>query len=202
MALQHPGVWRGPDGAFESLLPDGFKQGTIRAMASYQAGGVSPEQPNTPGHAAIWFGSRDSFVDLGAPYGDSTIIEGCCDVEQVGTIWLKRAWLRACLWRGTPESMTVLHIPSFRQSWAYDTNGVTQVGEASISGGYLRAIAWFGSANKYVVLHKFLPSSVFASGANAVDEEGNIGGWVVLQPNQGKVPVIWVPVPSANGRKK
>jgi hypothetical protein len=118
-APHHAAVWEGSPGTWTDLHPDGWDESLIyavttsREVGSVGRGSLAPPEPGVPygyiTHAAMWSGTRQSFVDMHPP-GATGLSElyGACDRWQVGLAVINGAG-HAGLWSSTPESFVDLH---------------------------------------------------------------------------------------------
>jgi hypothetical protein len=102
------------------------------------------------GHAALWYGTAASFVDL-HPAG--AVISGAAATDgtlQGGWVSLTGNGTQAALWAGTPESF--INLTPGGGGSVYGMVPGQQVGEASI-GGQVHAVMWSGTPESIVDLH-------------------------------------------------
>jgi hypothetical protein len=99
-------------------------------------------------HAALWRGTRDSFVDLNPPGKKSSNATAISGSQQVG-----QADGHAGFWNGTADSFVDLNPSDAIGSYANDTIGSQQVGGIYVTGGYYHAALWSGTAASFQNLH-------------------------------------------------
>ncbi len=101
-------------------------------------------------HAALWFGSRDSLIDLdpGGPYLASSILDVSSDMA-VGFAVNSRGRYQAAVWTTDPLPLMIdLHDESHSQSsTAWATDGRWQGGIAG-----LNAVLWKGTPESMVIM--------------------------------------------------
>lgn len=192
-------VWQGSAESARNITPAG-----ATAAAAYDiSGGMSVGAVSFDGrhgHAILWDLELGTHVDLNPNGYLNSLAQGVFNEQQVGYVRDPATeWQRAAIWHGSADSFVNLHPFSteYQRSFAYATNGEVQVGEARLTRGGrtdFHALAWRGSAETVVDLHEFLPDAFASSGANDIDEFGNIIGWADLDFGT-TYAVIWRPVP-------
>jgi hypothetical protein len=114
----------------------------------------------------LWFGSRDSVLDMSPKGYIGGSITGLAGNMQVGHGQTSQT-SHAGLWRGTPDSFVDLHPQEATWSEASATDGVQQVGVgiALTDNAYLwQALLWNGTAESCVFLRPQGATNSFASG--------------------------------------
>jgi hypothetical protein len=181
---RHAWVWNGDAIGSDDLHPAGMWNDSIaRAIAgNQQVGNVNYfDQETTIIHAALWYGSAASAVDLHPPIADCdrSYAEDTDGVRQVGYGYFvtpdNLAPYRALLWEGSAASAVILHPPDFTHSFAEGVSGDEQVGFAfdTLEGdGYTRALLWHGSAESVISLHSdgYLATTAYAT--NGIQQVG------------------------------
>ena len=131
------------------------------------------------GHALLWSGSPESFVDLHPAGFDTSQALGASGGRQVGIreIWQPEFQQYATLWSGTASSWVNLHPASYIRSRALGISGDQQVGNAHFASGPLdiHALLWRGSASSVVNLN---PVGYYASNSFATDGYQQVG-WAI-----------------------
>lgn len=118
---------------------------TGRGIAGGQmVGELHPVSHRGNGHAVVWNGDRNSWVDLHPKGALNSIALGVGGGIQVGRVQTPTD-VFAAMWRGTPESLINLDVDGYDGTDAYATDGVYQVGTASTIQG-TQAYVWQGSA--------------------------------------------------------
>lgn len=194
----HALLWT--SGGVVDLHPRGFSGS--RALAT----DGSKQVGEGDGHALLWTGSANSFVDLhpyyvrsfvpssSIQYTDpcplsSSIAQGVSGDQQVGSGKTACGWetRHALLWQGTAGSVVDLHPYGFWESVATAVANGRQVGWGSIvNPTNVHALLWTGTADSAVDLHMFLPREFVHSQANGIDASGNIIGTADGHP------ILWV----------
>jgi len=125
------------------ILDDGWGSRIYGVSSGDQVGIVD-------GHAAMWSGTAESYVDLnptGFLYSEA---RGICGDQKVG--WGRGSTTEgnnhALLWSGTPGTWVDLNPLGFAESWAYGVSGNQQVGYGwgDDTEWYYHALMWSGSA--------------------------------------------------------
>jgi len=130
---------------YRVLTPASSISASANAISgAQQAGSVG-------GHAALWSGTPDSFVDLN-PVGASGSWVGAISGSQEAGSATVGGQSHAAIWSGTPTSFVDLNPSVASSSGAYGTSGSKQVGYV-IRGGALHAAYWSGTSNSFVDLH-------------------------------------------------
>jgi len=135
--------------------------------------------------AMLWHNTAESAVILHPTGWDTSYAYGVKNDTQVGYGFQSPGTspAQALVWHGTAESVQILG-----QGTARDTNGSTHVGTLSV--GYnSHAFRWDGDSGSGVDLHNLLPPGYSNSGANDIDEAGNIIGWA--QTPSGYMVSVW-----------
>ncbi|MEW5882727.1 MAG: PEP-CTERM sorting domain-containing protein [Armatimonadota bacterium] len=107
-------------------------------------GELHPVSHRGNGHAVVWNGDRNSWVDLHPKGALNSIALGVGRGIQVGRVQMPTD-VFAAMWRGTPESLINLDVDGYDGTDAYATDGVYQVGTASTI-QTTQAYVWQGSA--------------------------------------------------------
>ncbi|MEW5884745.1 MAG: PEP-CTERM sorting domain-containing protein [Armatimonadota bacterium] len=108
-------------------------------------GELHPVSHRGNGHAVVWNGDRNSWVDLHPKGAVNSMAFGAGGGLQVGTVLPESGPRYAALWRGSRDSILSLHVNGFDGTVAYATDGVYQVGTASTI-QTTQAYVWQGSA--------------------------------------------------------
>jgi hypothetical protein len=150
-------------------------------------------------HAALWSGTPGSLVDLNPSWLATSAAQAIARGQIVG--WGAapgvRSYRHAIVWPDANSEPVDLNPSGFDVSYAIGTNGISQVGygEAAASGYGERALVWSGTAASAVNLHAFVPPAYELSKACAIDESGNVFGWVMTADSKVGHAAQWVPVP-------
>lgn len=151
-----PVIWEGSSNSVRSLLPDGWERGEVLGMhGSVQVGQVL--RSTFTQHAAVWWGSRESFYDLHPADHHASNARGVYGDQAVGisvppNLYL---WPHATLWDLRTGLHTDLHPSVALWSEAWATDGNLQGGRVDIEaqGQGIHAALWAGSADSFVDLH-------------------------------------------------
>ena len=158
LTTDHPVLWSGSAGTMIDILPisGNWDGGSVKGMSvNRQVGFVGGSNGV---HAAMWRGTRESFVSLdftGGDYiGSNALAVGGDQV--VGTSYYARGRgaRHAILWNAISFGWTDLNPPSSQISAAGATDGQTQGGYViPIGEGQEHAALWRGTATSFVDLH-------------------------------------------------
>ncbi|MEW5882728.1 MAG: hypothetical protein AB1725_00700 [Armatimonadota bacterium] len=111
----------------------------------HMVGELHPVSHGGRGHAALWNGDRNSWVDMHPKGAVNSQAYGVGGGIQVGRVEMEGD-VFAAMWRGTRDSMVRLGAEHFEGSIAYATDGVYQVGVSVVVDGPVLAYVWQGSA--------------------------------------------------------
>lgn len=190
----HAALWRGTPQSYVDLhpLPSGYND----ESRAFDTDGVQQVgyiyRPNTPRiyRALLWSGTAQSAVDLSPPQFAVTFANAVKNGVQVGRGHNYDGGSltppRALLWRGTAASVVDLG-----EGTINDTNGTKHVG--TVAAGYAsHAFRWDGESGAGFDLHTLLPAGVYMnSGADEIDETGNIIGWAQRADTYLLEAVLW-----------
>jgi hypothetical protein len=196
----HALLWSGSATQFIDLNPDGSSSSAATGLdANHQIGLVTGPLTGGAMHAALWSGTPGSWVDLHPSWLARSAAQGIGGGQIVGSGAATgggSAW-HAILWADAASQPVDLNPSGFDVSYAIDTNGSSQVGygEAAASGYNERALVWSGTAESAVDLHAFVPPAYQLSKACAIDESGNVFGWVMTADGKVGHAAEWVLVP-------
>jgi hypothetical protein len=123
-----------------------------------------------PRSAALWSGSRESYVNLHPPQAGTSDARAVHSGTQVGKASINNLD-HACLWRGTPASWVDLHPAEASTSICLGVFGEHQVGSAVIN-GVRRASYWCGTSSSWQDLSLAIPGSWGNTQASAVWTDG------------------------------
>jgi hypothetical protein len=131
-------------------------------------------------HALLWLGAPDTVIDLHPAAYFYSYASGISGDQIVGTGHAFDSTNHALLWEGMPLLAPVsLHPAGYTQSFGAATNGSKQVGFGMRSGtSQYHALVWSGTAASAVDLHPFVGSRWVNSYAVAIDDGGNVAGFV------------------------
>jgi len=115
--------------------------------------------------AALWRGTRDSFVDLSPEGSGISEARGVSGGQQVGWVWFNAQV--AALWTGTAASFVNLNPAEATSSQANDVSNGWQVGSADFN-NVARAGYWRGTAASWTDLHSYLPAEYTSSQARGI----------------------------------
>ncbi|MBL8765295.1 MAG: hypothetical protein JNM07_13605 [Phycisphaerae bacterium] len=193
-----PTLWNTQTQQLTYLNPPPFIGGRVRAIqGNVQAGGVATE---TYGHAAMWSGSAETFVDmhpLSNPRSSEIVaMDGGVQVGDTRAL-VTQSYHHAAMWRGTPQSHIDLNPPGMVES--YGTAAAD-----GMQGGYFRqtelhgyhAALWRGSAESMIDLHPAgaresrlmgmasgqQVGSVSVIGEHAAMWSGSAASWIDMNP--------------------
>jgi hypothetical protein len=160
-----PVLWSSSAGIYVDLTPTGIGGGGIvyGIDATQQVG-------NMGGHAALWSGTPDSFVDLHPAVATYSAAYGVSGSLQVGTAHIAGVD-RPALWSGTSNSFTDLTPPGASGGFGHAASGAKQAGSVMINGS-THAALWSGSVASFMDLQAVLGSDYTNSTANAVWTDG------------------------------
>ncbi|MCH8275732.1 MAG: hypothetical protein IH851_13190 [Armatimonadetes bacterium] len=135
--------------------------------------GTSTVFRSGPGHALLWSGSAESFVDLHPEGFDASHALGVSGGRQVGfrEVWQPELRNYATMWSGSASGWVDLHVPSFRHTRAFGIGGNQQVG-AGLNGFWPHALLWRGNAASAVNLNPSGFSGSEALGTDGVQQVG------------------------------
>ncbi len=170
------------------LQPDGATGSSANAAWGDIQGGTITDSLNL-GHAALWQGQAEPWIDLTPAWARGSFLNGMDGDSQAGQILFSRQIYHAALWRGSAESVVDLH-PSdlFSGSTVNAVRGDMQVGTLrNFQTGDNHAGLWYGTAESFVDLH---PANSTQSRALATD--GILqGGWAALPGGGDGEAVLW-----------
>lgn len=135
--------------------------------------------------AAMWSGTKGSFVDLHPSGFISSTVQDVNGHSQVGNGELVGGIRNALVWFDTAASAVNLHPAGFDWSQAWGVGGGNQVGFGQITGGDIHALLWSGTASSMVDLHPAGYRTSYAYGTSATQQVGE--GAVFSRPS----PLLW-----------
>jgi hypothetical protein len=159
-------MWRGSASSFVSLHPAGFAQSWANCTTGIEHGGYAKVSTAStdPTHAMLWLGNAMGAIDL-APYGQTSVVNGCAPGVQVGTVGN-----RAAIWFGSAASYVDLH-PRFGFTSSV-ANGVTAEQTVGWGDGW-RALLWTDTDNLNVInLHPAGATSSYAWATSGSQQVG------------------------------
>jgi hypothetical protein len=190
----HAALWRGSPQSYVDLHPN--PTNTDDESRAFDTDGVQQvgykyfAGSSRPYRALLWSGTPQSAVDLSPANFAVTFAYAVKNGVQVGTGQnYDQGTLtmpRSLVWRGTAQSVVDLGFGVPR-----DTNGAQHVGTAPV--GYSNhAFRWDGTTGTGADLHNLLPAGVYVnSGAEEIDEAGNIIGWAQRADTYYLEAVLW-----------
>ncbi len=166
-----------------SMHPQGVDRSYVAAVSPTLQGGQAQVAGAGGTTAALWSGSAQTMVTMGASPTQGGAIFGIDGDTQVG--WLSSGGGHASLWHGTPQSRVDLHPALADVSQALAIAGSQQAGVAVI-GGIAHAGYWRGTAASWVDLN---PSGAVYSTAYGTD--GVFQGGVVRFSGSSNHAALW-----------
>ncbi len=161
-------------------------------------------------HAAMWFGTARSEVDLHTgPYlstglnslnaaTNTQVGGGTLEKSIVNGIEIKRFQQHALLWHGTVKSLIDLHPAGYLDSFATQFGPSKEVGYADkfdVNQNFItNAYVWSGTTASALNLHQFVPAQYPCSQAYFMDVPTGVISGTVSDCFRNIVPVLWVPV--------
>lgn len=170
------------------LHPEGASGSSANAAWGERQGGTIGDGFNL-GHAAIWQGAAEPWIDLTPAWARASYLNGMDGDTQAGQVLIGGQTFHAALWRGSAESVVDLHpLDGYRASDARAVSGNMQAGFAiHTQTGVRHAAVWNGTAESFVDLH---PANSSQSRALATDGVMQ-GGWASLPGGGDSEAVIW-----------
>ena len=170
------------------LHPEGASGSSANAAWGDRQGGTIGDSFNL-GHAAIWQGAAEPWIDLTPAWARASFLNGIHGDTQAGQVLIGSHAFHAALWSGTAESFVDLHpLDGYRDSDARAVYGDMQAGFAiHTQTGKRHAAVWNGTAESFVDLH---PANSTQSRALATDGVMQ-GGWASLPGGGDSEAVIW-----------
>ena len=173
-------MWSGSFSNAIVLHPPGAPESSAYGVSDGQQVGYFLPDPLTPGHAALWYGTAESMVDLhsDAPNVDSVALA----VHNGVQVGYGGSPYHALLWRGSAASVVDLHPTNANPSIQpyYETFATCVAG--SFQGGYgtksdkPRALMWTGTRQSVIDLHP----GYWGSKASGISCYGTAVGFVFI----------------------
>jgi hypothetical protein len=164
-----------PGTTYVLLNPDSWTTSQAGAVTAKNQGGSVETVTNGYDifvqHAALWSGTKSSFIDLHPSNWIGSYVAGISGNVQVGNVYLIDGGGHAALWNGTASSFLDLNPPGSGSSSANAISGSKIVGYATFPSGQQAAL-WSGSASNVVDLG---PIGAGASCATATDGTSTVG---------------------------
>jgi len=182
-AIPDAGIWTGTGASWTSLTPLG-PSSSIGSTGEGSHNGV--QVGSVQRHAAMWFGTAESFVDLNPMFAISSIAYDVHNGAQVGSANFGTfGFPRAILWKGTAASFRDLTSDVITSGEALGVYDFLQVGYIydDTTSNQTHASLWAGTSDSLLDLHAFLPVGYTASRAEGVwiSDAGvaYVAGWAV-----------------------
>jgi hypothetical protein len=196
-SYQLPGYWNASSAAWTGLLPPGPVAGWVNGMSADSQVGLIGIL-GVGGHAALWHGTSESFVDLhtaGDYWSEALAVSG---TRQGGyVIHSGFDYPHAAIWSGTAASMIDLHPPWIVGPVAYSqvraTDGDVQGGFVQDNSGTRHACLWHGSVQSFVDMNGSLVESDIY-GMSGGQQVGSAGFAVELN---GTHAAVWTGTPQS-----
>lgn len=210
--LSHAALWNGTADSFIDLNPDAYYRSTAYGtdydqQVGYVQGDASQplEDADGYGHAALWNGTADSFVDLHPDGYLGSAAYGVSEGQQVGMVSEDGYNLSSCaaLWNGTANSFVNLNPVGCNYSIGQGICDGWQVGDAWMQGS-MHAASWQGTADSFMDLHDLLSTDYDWNWSSALGvwksgEDVWIVGAAGYYGNTSSVMWHYTPVPEPSG---
>jgi hypothetical protein len=160
-------IWDSSGTLITTLTPFGFSDSQLYSMNSAHQVGSARDFISQVDGAALWSGTRTSFVNLHRPEWSRSRANDVSGIHQVG--FRIQGNLLATAWSGSAASSVNLHPTGFTDSFAGKIEGTQVVGHAFTPQGASNAILWTSlDSSSFVNLHP-----VSATGSSALGISGN-----------------------------